>query len=163
MLSLEAITPKTQVIATDVYAQAQAYIGNAGFAGGMIRRMANYPPQQPPFGSRQSLGVKAGARTRKRSTLGPRQYRRTGTLGRNWRITFNGIRGNDLVTEVTNATEYGVYVEGPKVGDIGKRQTAVMASKGWPNITDAAALEWAIWRPGIVRLFAQQGARLAPL
>lgn len=157
MIQLTAIVPKYAPIG-DPTQQLLALMGQAGFAGGMIRRMADYPPQQPAFGARQSTGRKYGSRAPKRAAIGPRQYRRTGTLGRNWRVTRFGIVGDDFVAGVDNQTPYAVYVQGPATGPgPGTRQTEVMRSKGWQNITDEANEEWARWRPQVVNVLAGRG------
>lgn len=150
-MRIEAITATRGPIG-DPTAQLEALLGQAGFAGAIIRRMANYPPQGPTYGARQSLGVRAGARTRKRTYVGRKGYRRTGTLGRNWRLLGVGRSGGYIISTVSNRTPYGVYVEGPEDGDKGRRQTAVMRDKGWPNITAASRAEWARWRPRVVRV-----------
>lgn len=159
-LRLTAITPtRTGPLLGDParqIAQIEAMLGAAGFAGGVIRRMADYPPQIPPIGQAQSLGRKAGARTPKRTYTTRKGYRRTGTLGRNWKMVRLGRVGNDIVSEVSNAVPYTRYVQGPKTGPSpGTRQAAVMRARGWKNITDEAAAEWAIWRPRIVRILTQ--------
>lgn len=102
------------------------------FAFEAQRRVQKYPPQQPTFGSGQSIGGRGNAR--KRSRTGPSGYKRTGTLGRNWKIeekTATSIL-------VVNGTKYAVYVEGPETGPApGTRQARAMAERGWPSITKA--------------------------
>lgn len=105
------------------------------FAFEAQRRVQKYPPQQPTHGSGQSLGKRAGARTRKGARTGPTGYRRTGTLGRNWLIAERTA----FSILVVNGTKYAVYVEGPADGPgPGQRQARAMAERGWPSITAAA-------------------------
>jgi hypothetical protein len=155
---LEALRATREVIG-DPSRQIEALLGTAGFAGGMIKRMARYPAQQPPYGAGVSLGRRAGARTRKGTRVGPKQYRRTGDLGRGWRMTALGRRGDEFYSEVANQIPYGPYVQGKSSGRKGERQTAVMASKGWQSITPEAHDEWARWRPLIVRVLVQTDTR----
>lgn len=133
--------------------QVEALLGQAGFVGAMISRMAKYPPQVPPTGQRQSLGRAMGALKPKRAyiNLG---YVRTGTLGRNWRPGTIGRVGDDFVAEAVNDTDYAVYVQGPPDGAVGERQTDVMADRGWQNIVDEANAEWPNWRPRVLRVFS---------
>lgn len=158
MIELTAIVPQHEVIG-DPTQQLLALMGEAGFAGNMIRRMADYPPQQPAFNSRQSTGRAYGSRAPKRAAFGPRQYRRTGTLGRNWRITQFGIVGSDFVAGIANLTDYAGFVQGAPDGPPGARQTAVMASKGWQNLRDEGLAEWAIWRPAVIALLIGEGVQ----
>lgn len=133
VLRVQAILPKFEPIANEgIERQIQSLIGGAGFAGSMIRRMADYPPQRPT------------------------SYRRTGTLGRNWRMVGPRVTANAIIAEARNNTQYVVHVEGPKAGAKGRRQVAVMRERGWPNITDAAQAEWKRWRPRVVRVLMQQ-------
>lgn len=143
--------------------QLLAFLGQSGFAGAMIRKMSDYPPQQPPSGAGVSLGKRAGARTRKGARVGRKPYRRTGTLGRNWKMSRLGTAGDDMMSETTNLVPYAVYVEGEPDAPEGQRQTPVMAAKGWPNVRDAALAEWANYSPAIVRLLTQRDGRRPPL
>lgn len=139
MLRFQAIAAKRAPIGTDGVAdQIERILGSTGFAGAMIRRMADYPPQRSRSG-----------------------YVRTGTLGRNWRMRGPRRTATSIVVEAANATEYAVYVEGPKTGTTGRRQTRVMRNLGWPNITDQAQQEWnrGGHRVRIVRILTQQDAQ----
>lgn len=157
MITVRAIVPTRATINGDVQRLIDRQLRQTGFAGGMIRRMADYPEQQPPFGAAQSLGIRAGARTRKRSRVGRKPYRRTGTLGRGWRMR-NARPGS---IEVSNRVPYTVYVEGPPDGaPRGGRQTAVMRAKGWQNIRVESAAEWATHRPIIIEILTQRDPRL---
>lgn len=111
----------------------------ARWAGDMVDAMAEYPPQEPPTGARQSLGYRFGSRYRRRTLLGARGYRRTGRLGRGWRISAR--RAGRSVT-VSNAVPYTVYVQGPNPGPLRARQTPLMAGKGWKSITREANRRW---------------------
>ncbi len=136
-MRFQAITAKTAPIGTDNLANLiQAQLGATGFAGAMIRRMADYPAQRPT------------------------SYRRTGSLGRNWRMRGPRNTGNQIIVEATNTTGYAVFVEGPKTGGRGHQQAAVMKKKGWPNITDAAAAEWPKHQASIARILTQQDPRV---
>lgn len=140
--------------------RAHNMLGQAGFAGGMIRRMAKYPPQMPAYGARVSLGnlnraTGAAPRPRKGARVGPKEYVRTGTLGRGWQMGRFGILGDDLVVEVVNLVDYGVHVQGDPDGPPGERQTDVMADKGWQDIVTESEAEFAIWRPRLMRVFSE--------
>lgn len=129
---LTGIVPKGSISGK----QAQTAMTKAlqTFAFEAKRRVQKYPPQMPTTGSGQSLGKRAGAKTRKRARTGPSGYRRTGTLGRNWLITEKTTTS----ILVVNNTKYAVYVEGPETGPApGTRQARAMAERGWPTITKA--------------------------
>lgn len=126
----------------------------ASFGGEMVRRMAKYPPQQPPIGSRQSIGRRFGSRLAKRAYI-RRGYKRTGRLGRNWRI--RGQRPGYI--RVGNNVEYSVYVQGPLPGEPRRRQTAVMTAKGWQSITTVVNAVWPRYRARLVYVLAQPRAR----
>ena len=162
-LQIIALKAPRSAVLGDPTAQIEALIGQAGFAGAMIRRLANYPAQQPAYGSGQSLGKSAGSRKRKRARTGPKPYRRTGTLGRNWRLSRLGRVSNDIVSETTNRVPYTVHVEGPPDGPQGERQTVVMRDKGWPNVRDEARAEWDIWKPRVIRILTQKDVKKPPL
>lgn len=133
MIRIQAVNPTRAPIGTDgIDHLVQQYIGGTGFAGGMIRRMADYPPQRPTT------------------------YRRTGTLGRNWRLRGPRRTGNAIIAEAVNNTPYAVHVEGPRRGSKGRRQATVMRNKGWQNVTDETVREWQRWRPRIVRVLTQR-------
>lgn len=139
-------------------------MGMRGWAGGMLRRMKEYPPQQPPYGAAQSLGRRAGARTSRRARVGRKPYRRTGTLGRGWRPTKLGVaEGGAMVSEVANAVPYTVFVQGDPNGPQGARQTEVMQSKGWQNIVAEGREEAAIWKPLLIRIATQVDVPKRPL
>lgn len=156
MISVTAIIPTHEVIG-DPTQQLLALMGQAGFAGNLVRRMADYPPQQPAYSARQSLGRTYGSRAPKRAAIGPRQYRRTGDLGRGWRVGEFGIVGNDFVASIVNLVSYAGYVQGDPDGPDGARQTEVMRSKGWQNIRDEGLAEWARWRPPIMSVLLGHG------
>lgn len=110
-------------------------LGAVGFAGDVLGDLANYPAQQPTT------------------------YRRTGTLGRGWRIRGPSGSGR-IIVEVSNRTPYAVHVQGPTRGAKGERQTAVMRSKNWPAITTVARNRWRQRRAAIVRILNHQDKRL---
>lgn len=136
-MRLEAITADNAPIGTDnIDALVQQYLGASGFAGAMISRMARYPAQRPTT------------------------YRRTGDLGRNWRLRGPRRSGTRIIAEAVNNIPYAVYVEGPRTGGRGQRQTDVMRRKGWQNVTDETRREWPRHRLRIVRIFTQQDPRM---
>lgn len=125
----------------------------ASFGGAMIRRMAVYPPQVPPIGSRQSIGGRGNPRAKRRYIR--RGYRRTGRLGRNWRI--RGQRPGYI--RVGNNVYYSVFVQGPLPGEPGRRQTAIMTERGWVSITTAVNAEWPAHRDRLRFLLDARGPR----
>lgn len=160
-LVLQVIRPIRPVVvdAERQMRQAEAVLGQVGFAGELIRRMAKYPPQQPAFGARQSLGRAMGAMgalKRARVRVGPKEYVRTGTLGRGWQMSRFGRVGNDIVVDVTNLVPYAVHVQGDPNGPPGERQTDVMESKGWQNIVEEGNAVFQMYRPRLVRVFYQR-------
>lgn len=124
-LRLVKIIPKSLPL-DPVWAQAQLDDALTTFAGAMVRDMASYPAAQPWTSRPPRTGPRAGGR-------------RTGALGRNWRIT-NHARGR--LIEVANPIEYAPYVQGPPNAVKGQRQTAVMASRGWQTITGITSKNW---------------------
>lgn len=114
MLRVRAITPRRLPMATNTEDLARRALGQLGFAGDMVRDMADYPTQQPTT------------------------YRRTGTLGREWTFSGPARTPTGIGVLVYNPVGYAVYVEGPRNGPRGRRQTAVMRGKGWPSISDVA-------------------------
>jgi len=147
-LRLRAIRPREFPLATDnMLALIDEELGRRGFAGGVIEDLANYPAALPWKGPTPKSGPR-------------KDGRRTGTLGRNWRIVrLERTRARRSV-EVANQTPYAVYVEGPPRGGQGQRQTANMRERGWPNITAVARKRWAEHQPIIVRILAQRDPRL---
>lgn len=132
-----ALTAQHAPVSTDgMTALIERYLGATGFAGAMINRMGKYPAQQPT------------------------RYRRTGSLGRNWRLRGPRRSGDQIIAEATNDTGYAVFVQGPKDGTKGHRQTRVMRGKGWGNITDETQKEWPRHRIRIVRVLTQQDTGL---
>ena len=136
-LAVRAILPRRAPVATtNVFKLVERELGALGFAGDMIRAMADYPAQQPT------------------------SYVRTGTLGRGWKINRR-IRGRNATSvEVANRVRYAVHVQGPSRGRKGRRQTRVMKRKGWPNITAESKKVWRRHRPGIIRIITQRDPRV---
>jgi len=159
-MRLQVIRPSKLPLGVNAAALLRAQLGAAGFAGDVLSDLANYPPQEPRKGERQSLGKRAGNRLRTRTTIGG-GYRRTGTLGRGWRMRgpSNGTRG--VLVEVRNRVPYAVYVEGPIGTPKGQRQTAEMRRRGWPAITTVARRRWAQRREVIVRILTQEDHRIS--
>jgi hypothetical protein len=122
-LKLRAITPKHEVMVAPDKASAEIaqILGQAGWAGNMVRRMSDYPEQ--------------------RSTVSG--YVRTGTLGRNWRIIGPRFIRGTISVDVVNDVPYSVFVEGPsgRGARRGQRQTAEMARRGWPSVSPVAREE----------------------
>lgn len=128
-IRLVAIVPKKAFVGNP-QAAAQAVAALTKWQGEIVKELRDYPPQQPAWGASQSLGKRAGASTAKRTNVGPKTYRRTGTLGRNWTP-----KTTKYSVTVSNAVPYSGYVQGFLKGPKGSKQTAVMASKGWGSIT----------------------------
>lgn len=123
-LGLKAIYPKTK-LPPDPAAIAPAVtkaLQRMGLA--FVAKMQQYPPQQPPINPKR------------------RRYQRTGDLGRGWtspgaiRVTGNTVTVVNRMTR--GGVSYPVYVQGPKSGNKGERQTAVMKRKGWQSVSDVA-------------------------
>lgn len=139
VVSVSAITADREPIGsanlTDLIADR---LGSSGFAGAMVRAMANYPSQGQTVSG----------------------YRRTGTLGRGWRFEFRSRSGDRIETEVFNDVDYAVHVQGPKRGRKGRRQTREMRRRNWPNITDESREVFSRFRPPIVRILTQAEPRI---
>lgn len=73
-------------------------------AASSVDRLSNYPPQLPT------------------------DYARTGTLGRNWSYQMRNT-GRTLAADITNATPYADYVQGPN-------QTREMSRRNWPQAVE---------------------------
>lgn len=146
-LRFEAIRPRTLPIATNVDDLIDEELGRRGFAGAVVSDLSNYPAAQP-WKSRPP-------------TKGPRKGgRRTGTLGRNWRIGRITRQRNRRSIEVVNRTDYAVHVQGPAWGPKNRRQTAEMKSRNWPNVSEVGQARWREFRPIIVRILEARDPRL---
>lgn len=154
-VSLRPILPRGKVFDPAGVADAVDRELQTTFAGNVIRRMSDYPPQETTWGAGQSLGKKFGASKRKRARTGRKGYRRTGRYGRNWRIS--GRRRGYV--EVSDPVEYAVYVGGPKEGPKGGRQARAMGRRGWTRIDTVVAEEWPKSRARIVAIFAASNRR----
>ncbi len=163
VLSVRAITPRNDPMATTkVFKLVERHLGQLGFAGDMIRAMADYPQQETATGAAQSLGARFGAKKRKGSKVGRKGYKRTGTLGRGWKIGRRR-RGRTITSiEVINRVRYAVHVQGPRRGAKGRRQTADMRRRGWPNITTESKRVWRKHRVNIIRIITQRDPRVRP-
>lgn len=149
-LRIVAINPNPRVQLNPTTISAAIGREMARLGADLVGRMAKYPPQQPT------------------------DYRRTGNLGRNWRMRVYGLGRIDVYNSATSTgavrtkrgrrrrsrgvasaarrRPYAVYVQGPKTGNApGTRQAAVMAGKGWSNITDEANTAWDKALPGLQR------------
>ena len=104
---LEAIKPARPLLD---FATLDNLVNAAGnrWSARMVQEMGKYPPQQP---------TKSG-------------YRRTGTLGRNWKTKAVRTSGS-IEFHVENATDYAEYVEGQQ-----GQQTSEMARRSWQRIDD---------------------------
>ena len=137
VLSVRAIRPTRAPIGTDnVVFLVERELAQSGFAGEMIRRMADYPGQQPT------------------------RYRRTGTYGRGWKIGRRSRSRNTIAIEVINRVRYAIYVGGPRRGAKGRRQAREMRRRGWPNITTVSRTVFRRFRPRIVRILTQADPRI---
>jgi len=76
------------------------------------------------------------------------RYRRTGELGRRWKVEVPKRRGLDIVGRIGNNKPYAVWVEGPTKGS-GKKQRALFKRLGWPSVTDVGKRQWRVYRPRI--------------
>lgn len=143
-----------------VFTLVERALNETGFAGDMIRAMANYPQQETTTGASVSLGARFGNRKRKGSKTGRKGYKRTGTLGRGWKIGRRRRGATITSIEVLNRVAYAVHVQGPRKGQKGRRQTADMRRRGWPNITSESRRVWRKHRPGIIRIINQRDPRV---
>lgn len=146
-LRIVAIRPRSEPFATDPFALIDEELGRRGFAGDCIRDLAEYPPFKPWRSRTPKSGPRKGGR-------------RTGTLGKGWRIARIERSANRRSVEVDNGVAYAVHVEGPRRGQRGRRQTAVMRERGWPTVTEVAQRNWRKRQPIIVRILTQGDPRV---
>lgn len=136
-LRLKAIVPKRPVIRNINTIRPRLERRLRDWAVDMQSAMAKYPAQEPT------------------------PYVRTGSLGKHWIIKVLPGKGIEVSNAVTGGGKrrrraYAVYVQGPKTGPAaGTRQTKVMRSKGWQNITDESKRIWSKHVPLIVKVFVQ--------
>ncbi|KKM07536.1 hypothetical protein LCGC14_1732910 [marine sediment metagenome] len=139
------LTAKEQAIGTaNLEALIDVQLAQSGFAGNMIREMADYPAAKPWKGPTPKKGLRKGGR-------------RTGGLGRGWKLSTHK-RGRLII--VDNKVVYGIHVQGPRPGKRGKRQTKVMRDRNWPNITDTTKRVWRAPRRAIIRILQQRDSRI---
>lgn len=137
VLRIEALPQRRRVVDTAAIA-TQIDVALVRFAGSYINAMADYPEQQPT------------------ST----NYRRTGDLGRDWRITRFNRQADSRQIVVENRISYGVYVQGPRSGPIGGRQTLEMRRRRWQRFDEVARRIYRQQtRPVVLRIFSQGGRR----
>lgn len=111
------------------------------FAFTVIREMQTYPTARPwknrppQRGPRREIG---------NTGIG----RRTGMYGRAWPL---GVHFTSNSVTIENRTPYAVYVGGPKRGGRGQRQTAAMAARGWPSVSDVGPAVARRLRPLLIR------------
>lgn len=162
MITIRAIRPRRLPMARNTNDLLAEQLGRVGFAGDVIGDLADYPPQQPRRGERQSIGGRGNPAGRKRAFI-RRSYRRTGRLGKGWRFgPGNGRvrrRGNDLIVEVLNRVPYAIHAQGPRPGLKNRRQTDLMYARRWPNVTEVSRRRWREHRMIIVRILAQRDPR----
>lgn len=125
-LRLIAITPRRKTINIQ-RAGPEVDRRMRAFAVDMSNAMAEYPAQRPTT------------------------YRRTGSLGRGWQIRYTRTPAYVTEVAVVNLVPYTAYVQGPKSGARGRRQTRVMRERGWQNITDESRKVWQRYRPLVMR------------
>ncbi len=134
-LSIEAkaIVPKRRVFGTNSEFLVDQSMRVAGWAGDMVRGMADYPPQQPT------------------------SYVRTGNLGRGWRMRFGR---NSAIVE--NRVSYTVWVQGfsRSAKRPGRGQTAVMRRRGWKPIDRVTRRVTKKWKLTAVSIITQRDRRL---
>lgn len=141
---IEAIVPDGEVIATqNIEKLLDQAIGVRGFSGEMVRVMANYPPARPWRSRPPRTGPRAGGR-------------RTGNLGRGWRM----LRRGQLHWVTFNLVEYVGFVQGFRRGR--PRQTRVMQQRGWQQVDTEAQRVWERrgYRRTVVRILTQRDPRL---
>lgn len=147
-LSIRPVRPRKPPIATgNIAALVEQQLGENGFAGAVLRDLTNYPPAQPWRSRPPKTGPRAGGR-------------RTGTLGRNWKLGPFVRSGSSMSIQVFNDVPYAVFVEGPSRGAKGARQTAEMKRRGWPSITAVANARKRQYHIDNVRIFTQRDSRL---
>jgi len=137
-LRIIAIVPKsTKVVNTQLQGLA---ISREMIAIGadLHQSMAKYPPARPWKSRPPPRGPRRGGR-------------RTGFLGRNWQVKVRREGAVVVEVEVSNKTPYAVYVQGPRRGGKGERQTKVMRDRGWQNITTITQVVWRKHRAGLSR------------
>lgn len=146
-LQLVAINPRPKAVIANIEQRLDEILGaGAGFAGSSLRDLATYPPARPWKRRPPRKGPRAGGR-------------RTGTLGRNWKLRVAKPR-DQWTWSTLNGTRYAVYVEGPNPGEIRRRQTPAMAARDWPSITSVAEKNWRTARPLVIRVLTQRDPRL---
>jgi len=108
-LSVTAIVPKRSPLDTRRI-QNESALALTAWAGRTLNGIANYPPQAPTVSG----------------------YRRTGTLGRNWKMTRASPSRGGLSAEVFNGTSYARWVQSRRT------QTGEMRRRGWRTIEQIA-------------------------
>lgn len=158
-MRLQVIRPRRLPMPINAQQLVEEQLGASGFAGDVLHDLAEYPPQEPAAGERQSLGRRFGNRRPKRAYIA-RGYRRTGTLGRGWRLRGPKRRGTAILVEVVNRVSYSVHVQGPNPGEPGERQTDDMERRGWASITTVARQRWRERRAAVIRILNNKDQRL---
>lgn len=130
------LVPKKPVVDVQVPNRVSQIMRNAG--GNLVRQRRDYPPSRPWKGRTPTTGPRRGGR-------------RTGQLGRGWQVRFRRA-GFD----VFNRVPYAGYVQGFKKAPKGKRQTAVMASRGWASFDKDIAVLNRTLKPSLRRAFRQR-------
>ncbi len=141
-----AINPKPKEPIADPSALLEQILGSAGFSGRVNRELATYPPAQPWKSRVPKKGPRKGGR-------------RTGTLGRNWRI-YVEQRRDTWQFGTRNRTAYAIHVEGPVPGEEKRRQTQTMRDRGWPNITRVGRQAWVLYNYRVRRVLMQRDPNL---
>lgn len=74
------------------------------------------------------------------TTQSPTVYKRTYELQKGWKVYVRSNNYGDLINDATEKTgrrkQYAAYVQGPRTGGVGQRQTPFMRRRGWKSITD---------------------------
>lgn len=121
-VGLKALSHKTKLI-DDASVQQQLLATHRAYIAAVQKKMAYYPPQQPTT------------------------YHRTGDYGRGW-AGPGSVMISATESRLVNRNAHSVYVGGPKPGEgPGRRQTAVMARKGWPSISTIAHDTIKLYKP----------------
>lgn len=82
-------------------------------------------------------------------------YRRTGTLGRNWFAAGPFKVGGALLVQVANRAGHAVWVQGPLIGT-GPKQRALFREHGWQSVTDIKRQVWPLYRQKIKQEFRKR-------
>lgn len=113
------------------YDRGQIQAALQKFAIDLVGEMGKYPPWMP---------------WKRPPKKGPyKDGKRTGSLMRGW--LYSDLRPESVL--IVNAVPYAGSVQGYRAGAKGQRQTAIMAARGWQNLSDRAKEVWQRHLPNI--------------